>query len=83
MVPLLTLSLSPAGYGWGALSAHVFGPLVLARENNEVLSVWIWIYRQAGPIPEAAAVGVMLIALTALIGLAARKWVGESLSGMR
>ena len=58
-------------------------PLVLASENNEVLAVWIWIYWQAGRIPEAAAIGVMLILITAVMGLAARKLVGESLSGPR
>ena len=58
-------------------------PLVLASENNEVLAVWIWIYWQAGRIPEAAAIGVILILITAVMGLAARKLVGESLSGPR
>jgi iron(III) transport system permease protein len=74
-----------AGWIWVvAHSLRTFSvPLVLASENNEVLSVWIWIYWQAGRIPEAAAIGVMLILLTALMGLAARKLVGESLSGMR
>jgi iron(III) transport system permease protein len=81
--PLLMPSLV-AGWIWVvAHSLRTFSvPLVLASENNEVLSVWIWIYWQAGRIPEAAAIGVMLILLTALIGLAARKLVGESLSGM-
>ena len=51
--------------------------------SNEVLAVWIWIYWQAGRIPEAAAIGVMLILITAVMGLAARKLVGESLSGPR
>ena len=83
-VPLLMPSLV-AGWIWVvAHSLRTFSePLVLASENNEVLSVWIWIYWQAGRIPEAAAIGVMLILLTALMGLAARKLVGDSLSGMR
>jgi iron(III) transport system permease protein len=83
-VPLLMPSLV-AGWIWVvAHSLRTFSvPLVLASENNEVLSVWIWIYWQAGRIPEAAAIGVMLILLTALMGLAARKLVGESLSGTR
>jgi iron(III) transport system permease protein len=82
--PLLMPSLV-AGWIWVvAHSLRTFSvPLVLASENNEVLSVWIWIYWQAGRIPEAAAIGVMLILLTALMGLAARKLVGESISGMR
>jgi iron(III) transport system permease protein len=82
--PLLMPSLV-AGWIWVvAHSLRTFSvPLVLASENNEVLSVWIWIYWQAGRIPEAAAIGVILILLTALMGLAARKLVGESLSGMR
>jgi iron(III) transport system permease protein len=82
--PLLMPSLV-AGWIWVvAHSLRTFSvPLVLASDNNEVLSVWIWIYWQAGRIPEAAAIGVMLILLTALMGLAARKLVGESLSGMR
>ncbi|MGH7844403.1 MAG: ABC transporter permease [Candidatus Binatia bacterium] len=82
--PLLMPSLV-AGWIWVvAHSLRTFSvPLVLASENNEVLSVWIWIYWQAGRIPEAAAIGVMLILLTALIGVAARKLVGESLAGMR
>jgi iron(III) transport system permease protein len=82
--PLLMPSLV-AGWIWVvAHSLRTFSvPLVLASENNEVLSVWIWIYWQAGRIPEAAAIGVMLILLTAFMGLAARKLVGESLSGMR
>ena len=58
-------------------------PLVLASENNEVLAVWIWTYWQAGRIPEAAAIGVMLIVITALVGFAARKLVGESMVGSR
>jgi len=83
-VPLLMPSLV-AGWVWVvAHSLRTFSvPLVLASENNEVLSVWIWIYWQAGRIPEAAAIGVMLILLTALVGFAAKKLVGESLSGMR
>jgi iron(III) transport system permease protein len=82
--PLLMPSLV-AGWVWVvAHSLRTFSvPLVLASENNEVLSVWIWIYWQAGRIPEAAAIGVMLIVLTALLGLAARKLVGDALSGMR
>jgi iron(III) transport system permease protein len=82
--PLLMPSLI-AGWIWVvAHSLRTFSvPLVLASENNEVLSVWIWIYWQAGRIPEAAAIGVILIVITAVLGLAARKLVGESLSGMR
>ena len=82
--PLLMPSLV-AGWIWVvAHSLRTFSvPLVLASENNEVLAVWIWIYWQAGRIPEAAAIGVMLILITAVMGLAARKLVGESLSGPR
>jgi iron(III) transport system permease protein len=80
--PLLMPSLV-AGWIWVvAHSLRTFSvPLVLASENNEVLAVWIWIYWQAGRIPEAAAIGVMLIVITAAIGFAARKLVAESLSG--
>ena len=82
--PLLMPSLV-AGWIWVvAHSLRTFSvPLVLASENNEVLAVWIWTYWQAGRIPEAAAIGVMLILITAVMGLAARKLVGESLSGSR
>lgn len=82
--PLLMPSLV-AGWIWVvAHSLRTFSvPLVLASENNEVLAVWIWIYWQAGRIPEAAAIGVILILITAVMGLAARKLVGESLSGPR
>ena len=80
--PLLMPSLI-AGWVWVvAHSLRTFSvPLVLASDNNEVLSVWIWIYWQAGRIPEAAAIGVMLILITAVMGFIARKLVGESLSG--
>ncbi|HWP57949.1 MAG TPA: iron ABC transporter permease [Candidatus Acidoferrales bacterium] len=83
-VPLLMPSLV-AGWIWvAAHSLRTFSvPLVLASENNEVLSVWIWIYWQAGRIPEAAAIGVILILITAIMGFAARKLLGESFSGLR
>lgn len=79
--PLLMPSLV-AGWIWVvAHSLRTFSvPLVLASENNEVLSVWIWIYWQAGRIPEAAAIGVMLIVITAVLGLAARGIVKESVA---
>jgi iron(III) transport system permease protein len=82
--PLLMPSLV-AGWMWVvAHSLRTFSvPLVLASENNEVLAVWIWIYWQAGRIPEAAAIGVILIVVTALLGFAARKLVGDALSGSR
>lgn len=82
--PLLMPSLA-AGWIWVvAHSLRTFSvPLVLASENNEVLAVWIWTYWQAGRIPEAAAIGVMLIVITALVGFAARKLVGESMVGSR
>ncbi len=56
---------------------------VKSRRINLANAVWIWIYWQAGRIPEAAAIGLMLILITAVMGLAARKLVGESLSGPR
>lgn len=76
--PLLMPSLV-AGWIWVvAHSLRTFSvPLVLASENNEVLSVWIWIYWQAGRIPEAAAIGVILIFITAALGLAARRMLRE------
>ena len=82
--PLLMPSLA-AGWIWVvAHSLRTFSvPLVLASENNEVLAVWIWTYWQAGRIPEAAAIGMMLIVITALVGFAARKLVGESMVGSR
>jgi iron(III) transport system permease protein len=82
--PLLMPSLV-AGWIWVvAHSLRTFSvPLVLASENNEVLAVWIWIYWQAGRIPEAAAIGVILILITAAMGFAARRFVAESLSGPR
>jgi iron(III) transport system permease protein len=63
--------------GWVWVVAHAsraFGiPLVLSGKTNEILPVWLWIYWQDGFIPQASAIGVILIVLTGLIGLAARR----------
>ena len=63
--------------GWVWVVAHAsraFGiPMVLSGKSNEILPVWLWIYWQDGFIPQASAVGVILIVLTGLIGLGARR----------
>jgi iron(III) transport system permease protein len=73
--------------GWVWVVAHAsraFGtPLVLSGRNNELLSVWLWIHWQDGFIPQASAIGVVLIGLTAIIGLFARKLLARTqLPGM-
>ena len=68
--------------GWVWVVAHAsraFGtPLVLSGKNNELLSVWLWIHWQDGFIPQAAAIGVVLIVLTAIIGLGAQKLLART-----
>jgi ABC-type Fe3+ transport system permease subunit len=68
--------------GWVWVVAHAsraFGtPLVLSGKNNELLSVWLWIHWQDGFIPQASAIGVVLIVLTAVIGLSARKLLAQT-----
>ena len=63
--------------GWIWVVAHSMRsfaiPLVLAGKENEVLSVWLWIYWQDGFISQASALAVILILLTAIVGLLARK----------
>ncbi len=73
--------------GWVWVVAHAsraFGtPLVLSGKNNELLSVWLWIQWQDGFIPQASAIGVVLIVLTAIIGLLARRLLARTqLPGM-
>ena len=64
-----------AGWVWVvAHSARAFGiPLLLSSRNNEVLSVWLWLRWQDGLIGEAAVIGIILILITAVLGLAARQ----------
>jgi iron(III) transport system permease protein len=74
--------------GWVWVVAHAtraFGiPLVLSGKTNEVLSVWLWIYWQEGFIPRAAALGVILILITALLGIGARQLLARTqLAGTR
>jgi iron(III) transport system permease protein len=68
--------------GWVWVVAHAsraFGtPLVLSGKNNELLSVWLWIHWQDGFIPQASAIGVVLILLTAVIGLGARQLLART-----
>lgn len=63
--------------GWIWVVAHSLRsfaiPLVLAGQENEVLSVWLWIHWQDGWVSQASALAVILIFLTAVIGLLARK----------
>jgi len=63
--------------GWIWVVAHSLRsfaiPLVLAGKDNEVLSVWLWIHWQDGWVSQASALAVILILLTAVIGLLARK----------
>ncbi len=64
-----------AGWIWVvAHSMRAFAiPLVLAGKSNEVLSVWLWVYWQDGFVSQASALAVILILLTAIIGLLARR----------
>jgi iron(III) transport system permease protein len=80
--PLLIPSLI-AGWVWVvAHSLRAFSlPLVLGTKRNEVLSVWIWIHWQNGHIPMAAALGMILIALTALLAIAARQVITRGTLG--
>jgi ABC-type Fe3+ transport system permease subunit len=62
-----------------AHSARAFGiPLLLSSRNNEVLSVWLWLRWQDGLIGEAAVIGIILILITAVLGLAARQLLTRS-----
>jgi iron(III) transport system permease protein len=83
-VPLLIPSLV-AGWVWVvAHSLRAFSlPLVLGTKKNEVLSVWIWIHWQNGHIPMAAALGVILIGITALLAMAARQVIARGSLGSR
>ena len=83
-VPLLIPSLV-AGWVWVvAHSLRAFSlPLVLGTKKNEVLSVWIWIHWQNGHIPMAAALGVILIGITALLAIAARLVIARGSLGTR
>ena len=83
-IPLLIPSLV-AGWVWVvAHSLRAFSlPLVLGTKKNEVLSVWIWIHWQNGHIPMAAALGCILIAVTALLAIAARQVIARSSLGTR
>jgi iron(III) transport system permease protein len=69
-----------AGWVWVvAHSARAFGiPLLLSSRNNEVLSVWLWLRWQDGLIGEAAVIGIILILITAVLGLAARQLLTRS-----
>jgi iron(III) transport system permease protein len=72
--------------GWVWVVAHAsraFGiPLVLSGKTNEILPVWLWIYWQDGFIPQASAIGVILIVMTGLIGIGARNLLARTqLSG--
>lgn len=64
-----------AGWIWVvAHSMRAFSiPLVLSGRTNEVLSVWLWHYWQDGFVSQASALAVLLILLTAIIGLLARQ----------
>jgi iron(III) transport system permease protein len=83
-VPLLIPSLV-AGWVWVvAHSLRAFSlPLVLGTKKNEVLSVWIWIHWQNGHIPMAAALGVILIGITALLAITARQVIARGSLGTR
>jgi len=83
-IPLLIPSLV-AGWIWVvAHSLRAFSlPLMLGTKKNEVLSVWIWIHWQNGHIPMAAALGVILIAITALLAIAARQVIARGSLGTR
>jgi len=83
-VPLLIPSLV-AGWVWVvAHSLRAFSlPLVLGTKKNEVLSVWIWIHWQNGHIPMAAALGVILIGITALLAIVARQVIARGSLGSR
>src|SRR5262245_51183726 len=83
-LPLLIPSLV-AGWVWVvAHSLRAFSlPLVLGTKKNEVLSVWIWIHWQNGHVPMAAALGVILIGITALLAIAARQVVARGSLGTR
>jgi iron(III) transport system permease protein len=83
-IPLLLPSLV-AGWVWVvAHSLRAFSlPLVLGTKRNEVLSVWIWIHWQNGHIPMAAAVGVILIAITAVLAVLARQVIARGSLGTR
>ncbi|MBI2987150.1 MAG: iron ABC transporter permease [Deltaproteobacteria bacterium] len=84
-VRLLVASLV-AGWVWVVAHAtRAFGiPLVLSGRENEVLSVWLWLRWTDGFIPEASAIGVMLILITAVMGVAARQLLARGqLSGTR
>ena len=83
-VPLLIPSLV-AGWIWVvAHSLRAFSiPLVLGTKKNEVLAVWIWIHWQNGHIPMAAALGVILIAITAVLAIAARQVVNRASLGAK
>jgi ABC-type sulfate transport system permease component len=54
---------------------------VLGTKRNEVLSVWIWIHWQNGHIPMAAALGVILIAITAILAVLARQVIARGSLG--
>ena len=83
-IPLLIPSLV-AGWVWVvAHSLRAFSlPLVLGTKKNEVLSVWIWIHWQNGHIPMAAALGVILIGITALLAIVARQVIARGSLGSR
>ena len=78
-IPLLIPSLV-AGWVWvAAHSLRAFSiPLVLGTKKNEVLAVWIWIHWQNGHIPMAAALGVILIVITAGLAVAARQLISRA-----
>jgi iron(III) transport system permease protein len=83
-IPLLIPSLV-AGWIWVvAHSLRAFSlPLVLGTKKNEVLSVWIWIHWQNGHIPMAAALGMILITITALLAIAARQVIARGSLGSK
>jgi iron(III) transport system permease protein len=64
-----------AGWIWVvAHSMRAFSiPLVLAGKTNEVLAVWLWVHWQDGYVAQASALAIILILLTAVIGLLARQ----------
>jgi iron(III) transport system permease protein len=83
-VPLLIPSLI-GGWIWVvAHSLRAFSiPLVLGTKKNEVLAVWIWIHWQNGHIPMAAALGVILISITAVLAIAARQVINRASLGSK
>jgi iron(III) transport system permease protein len=84
MVPLIAPSLIFAGI-WTALLVfrEVSMALMLSNPGNVVLAVRVWTTWQGGSMSEAAAMGVVMVSVLAVLFLLVQKLLKERLYGIQ